>query len=121
RGRARREAAAGRGRARRRGRRAQDHGTAGTGLHLPQAVTCGRPMARGATIAVLPQPFGHSPQMICQNIVEAIGNTPVVRLNRVAKDVAANIFVKCEFMNPGGSIKDRIGWWMIEDAEKRGV
>ncbi len=59
--------------------------------------------------------------MICQNIVEAIGNTPVVRLNRVAKDVSANIFVKCEFMNPGGSIKDRIGWWMIDDAEKRGV
>ena len=59
--------------------------------------------------------------MICNNIVEAIGNTPIVRLNRVSKDVDANVYVKCEFMNPGGSIKDRIGWWMIEDAEKRGV
>ncbi len=59
--------------------------------------------------------------MIHNNIVEAMGNTPIVRLNRVARDVAANVFVKCEFMNPGGSIKDRIGNWMIEDAERRGV
>lgn len=59
--------------------------------------------------------------MIHANIVEAIGNTPIVRLNRIGRDVGANLFVKCEFMNPGGSIKDRIGWWMIEDAEKRGA
>ncbi len=59
--------------------------------------------------------------MIFSNIVEAIGNTPIVRLNRIGRDLGANLFVKCEFMNPGGSIKDRIGWWMIEDAEKRGV
>ena len=59
--------------------------------------------------------------MIHDNIVEAIGDTPIVRLNRVARDVAAEVFVKCEFLNPGGSIKDRIGWWMIEDAERRGL
>ncbi|KAA3623856.1 MAG: pyridoxal-phosphate dependent enzyme [Proteobacteria bacterium] len=59
--------------------------------------------------------------MIHANIIEAIGNTPIVRLNRIGRDVGANVFVKCEFMNPGGSIKDRIGGWMIEDAEKRGV
>jgi cystathionine beta-synthase len=57
--------------------------------------------------------------MIHANILEAIGNTPIVRLNRIGRDVSANVFVKCEFMNPGGSIKDRIGWWMIEDAERR--
>ena len=55
------------------------------------------------------------------NIIEAIGNTPIVRLNRVTKELDSNIYVKCEFMNPGGSIKDRIGWWLIEDAEKRGL
>ena len=55
------------------------------------------------------------------NIIEAIGNTPIVRLNRVTRELGANIYVKCEFMNPGGSIKDRIGWWLIDDAEKRGA
>jgi cystathionine beta-synthase len=59
--------------------------------------------------------------MIYGNIVEAIGNTPIVRLNRIGRDVGANLYVKCEFMNPGGSIKDRIGVWMIEDAERRGA
>ncbi len=59
--------------------------------------------------------------MMFNNILEAIGNTPIVRLNRIGRDAGAALFVKCEFMNPGGSIKDRIGWWMIEDAERRGT
>ena len=56
-----------------------------------------------------------------KNIVEAIGNTPIVKLNRVSNHADVNVYVKCEFMNPGGSIKDRIGWWLINDAEERGV
>ena len=59
--------------------------------------------------------------MIYNSVIEAIGNTPIVRLNRVAEKVAANVYAKLEFTNPGGSIKDRIGFWMIEDAEKRGT
>ncbi len=59
--------------------------------------------------------------MLHENVLQAIGNTPIVRLNRVAQGIHANIYVKLEFTNPGGSIKDRIGWWMIEDAEKRGL
>ncbi len=59
--------------------------------------------------------------MICQNILGAIGNTPIVKLNRVASSVDTEIFAKLEFMNPGGSIKDRIGYWLIEDAEKKGT
>lgn len=59
--------------------------------------------------------------MVYQNVLQAIGNTPIVRLNKVTGDLSANLYAKLEFMNPGGSIKDRIGWWMIEDAEKRGV
>ncbi len=58
--------------------------------------------------------------MIFQNILGAIGNTPIVKLNRVATSVDAEIYVKLEFMNPGGSIKDRIGYWLIEDAERSG-
>ena len=58
---------------------------------------------------------------VYSNVIQAIGNTPIVRLNHVAPDLGINFYVKLEFMNPGGSIKDRIGWWLIEDAEKRGV
>ncbi len=54
------------------------------------------------------------------NILEAIGNTPLVRLNKVTRGVAGELYAKCEFMNPGGSIKDRIGWYIIEQAEKSG-
>src|SRR6476646_8916400 len=60
-------------------------------------------------------------RMIYENILKAIGNTPIVRLNRVTQGLEANFYAKLEFMNPGGSIKDRIGWWMIEDAEKKGL
>ena len=59
--------------------------------------------------------------MAYDHILQAIGNTPIVKLNRVTQGCMANFFVKLEFMNPGGSIKDRIGWWMIEDAERRGL
>src|ERR1700679_3664139 len=54
------------------------------------------------------------------NILEAIGNTPLVRLNKVTRGVSGELYAKCEFMNPGGSIKDRIGWYIIEQAEKSG-
>ncbi len=59
--------------------------------------------------------------MIYENALQIIGNTPIVRLNRVTQGSPANFFAKIEFMNPGGSIKDRIGWTMIEDAEKKGL
>lgn len=55
-----------------------------------------------------------------QNILEAIGNTPIVKLNQVTRGVPGELFAKCEFLNPGGSIKDRIGRHMIEVAEKEG-
>jgi cysteine synthase A len=58
---------------------------------------------------------------IYNNIVETVGHTPLVRLNKVAAGLPATILLKCEFFNPLGSVKDRIGMAMIEDAEKRGV
>ncbi len=58
---------------------------------------------------------------IYNNIVETVGRTPLVRLNRVCAGVEADILLKCEFFNPLGSVKDRIGAAMIADAEKRGV
>ena len=58
---------------------------------------------------------------IYNNIVETVGRTPLVRLNKVIDGAPATILLKCEFFNPLGSVKDRIGMSMIEDAEKRGV
>src|SRR5688572_11377002 len=59
--------------------------------------------------------------MIYNDIVETVGRTPLVRLNRVTTGVHATILLKCEFFNPLGSVKDRIGKAMIEDAERRGI
>ena len=58
---------------------------------------------------------------IKNNVTELIGNTPLVKLNYFSKKAKADIFAKCEFLNPGGSVKDRIGLAMIEDAEKKGL
>ena len=60
-------------------------------------------------------------RMRYNNILEAIGRTPLIRLNRLARGFKAQVFAKCDYLNPGGSVKDRIGISMIEDAEKRGV
>lgn len=57
---------------------------------------------------------------IANSILEIIGNTPLIRLNRVGKETGAEILVKPEFLNPSGSIKDRIAKMMIETAEKEG-
>ena len=58
--------------------------------------------------------------MILKDILETVGNTPIVKLNKIGNSLKCNLFVKCEFFNPGGSIKDRIGKQMIEIAEKEG-
>jgi cysteine synthase A len=62
---------------------------------------------------------------IYSNIVETVGHTPLVRLNQIPAsagiDPSTQILLKCEFFNPLGSVKDRIGMAMIEDAEKRGI
>lgn len=58
---------------------------------------------------------------IANNIVETVGNTPLVRLNNITAGLEADILLKCEFFNPLGSVKDRIGRAMIEDAEERGI
>jgi len=58
---------------------------------------------------------------IFNNIVETVGHTPLVKLNRVTEGLEATILLKCEFFNPLGSVKDRIGMAMIDAAEKEGI
>src|SRR5919107_930464 len=58
---------------------------------------------------------------ILNNVMEAIGNTPLIRINKLARGIRANVLAKVEFFNPGGSVKDRIGPAMIEDSERRGL
>ncbi len=58
---------------------------------------------------------------IFNNAAEAIGNTPLIRLNRIGADLGVDIVAKCEFFNPLNSVKDRIGKAMIEDAESKGL
>ncbi|KPK99265.1 MAG: hypothetical protein AMJ90_09580 [candidate division Zixibacteria bacterium SM23_73_2] len=56
-----------------------------------------------------------------ENILELIGNTPVLKLNRVVEDGCATILAKLEYLNPMGSVKERMALYIIEDAEKRGI
>jgi cystathionine beta-synthase len=58
--------------------------------------------------------------MILPNILHAIGHTPLVRLNRVGAEYPCEILAKCEFLNPGGSVKERVAYRMIEEAERQG-
>jgi len=59
--------------------------------------------------------------MKCKNILEAVGRTPIVRLNRITGDSKAQVYVKADYLNPGGSVKDRIGISMIDEAERKGL
>ncbi len=58
---------------------------------------------------------------ISNSVIELVGNTPLVRLNSVTEGIAATVLAKVEYLNPGGSVKDRIALRMIEDAEKSGA
>jgi cystathionine beta-synthase len=71
-------------------------------------------------VTAAPDSTATSPQ-IHDNVLATIGNTPLVRLNKLARGIRPQLVVKLEFLNPGGSVKDRIGIAMIEDAERRGL
>lgn len=58
--------------------------------------------------------------MIYPNILHTIGNTPVVKINRIGHTLDCELYAKCEYFNPGGSVKDRIGYEMVKNAERDG-
>ncbi len=55
------------------------------------------------------------------NILETIGRTPLVKLNRLSRGTKGEVYAKCDYLNPGGSVKDRIGIAMVEEAERKGL
>jgi len=59
-------------------------------------------------------------QRVFDSVLDAVGDTPIVRLNRVTKGLQCQVYAKLEFMNPGGSVKDRIALHMVKKAEERG-
>ena len=58
---------------------------------------------------------------ISESVIDLVGGTPMVRLNRLAEGIDCEVIVKLESLNPGGSVKDRLGFAMIDDAEKKGL
>lgn len=58
--------------------------------------------------------------MVLENILQDIGNTPIVHFQRIGSELPCELYGKCEFLNPGGSVKDRIGYRMVAEAEKAG-
>src|SRR6201991_4356240 len=56
-----------------------------------------------------------------RSVLDAIGNTPLIRLNRASDETGCEIYGKAEFMNPGQSVKDRAGLFIIRDAEQKGL
>ena len=57
---------------------------------------------------------------IRNNFIDSIGNTPLIKLKAASEITGCNIYGKAEFLNPGGSVKDRAAWAIIEDAENKG-
>ena len=55
------------------------------------------------------------------DFVDAIGNTPLIRINSLSDATGCEILGKAEFLNPGGSVKDRAAWWMIREHERTGA
>lgn len=59
--------------------------------------------------------------MLCDNVLQAVGRTPLIKLGKTVEGLRCPVYVKMEAMNPGGSLKDRVGMAMIADAERRGL
>ncbi|HET9443399.1 MAG TPA: pyridoxal-phosphate dependent enzyme, partial [Acidimicrobiales bacterium] len=72
-------------------------------------------------VPVLPLTDPGPPMEAAPSLIELIGDTPLVRLDRIGRDLDCHLLAKLEFLNPGGSVKDRPALAMIEDAERRGL
>ena len=81
----------------------------------------GRPMSAQPKSNLVNCPRQTPTCLVTSDILDSIGNTPLIRLRHVSDETGCEVYAKAEFLNPGGSIKDRIGKAMIESAEKKGL
>ena len=58
---------------------------------------------------------------MCKNVIDTIGNTPLIKLKRASQETGCQIYGKAEFLNQGGSVKDRAALYIIRDAEKKKI
>src|SRR3712207_2199704 len=84
---------------------------------MPMATTA---PTRSTTVSAAPNGDAAARPDLRANVIEAFGNTPIVRLNAVTRGLRTPVVAKLEMLNPGGSVKDRIGIRMIEEAERKG-
>ncbi|KFH62879.1 cysteine synthase [Podila verticillata NRRL 6337] len=82
-------------------------------------------MLRNSVLSIAKRAYSSQPVISVSKPVEgfigALGNTPLIRLNRLSKETGSNIYAKAEFMNPGGSVKDRAALFVVKDAEEKGL
>jgi cystathionine beta-synthase len=88
---------------------------------LPVTVYTDLPIEAGLGVAVNPITDPGRPIEAADSLIDLIGNTPLVRMDRIGRDLSAQLFAKLEFLNPGGSTKDRPALAMIEAAERDGL
>jgi cystathionine beta-synthase len=93
----------------------------GKGQHAGSLGTSSLRVALGPPIPEIHDETNAMMHGALEDITQAVGNTPIVRLNKVARDVPAEIYVKCEFLNPGGSHKDRLAKNLLRRAEEQGL
>ncbi len=107
------------------GRGFEPNSTDGEGLRIDRCSIPPGPLSSVKTALFITDPEkGRQKQLglrVADNILDLVGNTPIVRLNRITKGVRSRVYAKLEFFNPGGSIKDRIGLAMVLDAERKGL
>src|SRR5205823_13656349 len=70
--------------------------------------------------SAIDRPPGRNAMPVFDNILQAIGRTPLVRLHKLVGPKDAAVYAKCEFMNPGGAVKDRMALYILDKAEREG-
>lgn len=93
------------------------------GAEIRQLAGLDTPLADDDEVSIIPAMAGgvKVSDQIFDRIVDVIGHTPIVRLHRVTRGIGADVVGKLEFLNPGGSVKDRIGITMLDEAERAGL
>src|SRR5207245_389939 len=95
-----------------------------TQLHragVPVTLFTDEPVSAGPGVQVAPLSDRGAPMEVADSLIDLFGNTPLVRMDRIGRDLSCHLLAKLEYLNPGGSVKDRPALAMIEAAEAAGA